>query len=184
MNLAIYGSEDPSTLWDLVDTYFTSVSSTNGSPATYNETAFPPPFTGKLIHYLPEANINTLTMIWQTPSLQNYPRNAVDTFLTRYLGHEGEGSLLSHLKARNFASELSSGIEVDADSFYLFSVQITLTEQGLGNVSDVVQAVFKYAYLLANMTEGQFEEMWCDYVEVNKVVFDYAEKKSPEEYTE
>ena len=88
-----------------------------------------------------------------------------------------------YLKAENYASDLSAGVEVPADSFYLFVLQITLTEQGLGSVSEVIQAVYQYAYLLANMSEAEFGEKWRDYVDVSKVVFDYAENESPEDYT-
>lgn len=183
MNLVVYGRENSSTLWSWVDRYFSPISDRDGSPATYTQVPFPPEYTGKIVHYQPEASTNTLTVFWQTPSLQGYPRNAVAKFLSRYLEHKGQGSLLACLKESNYASDLTAGVEVPADSFYLFSVQLTLTDQGLGNVSKVISSVFQYAYLLANLSESDFNKMWQDFVDVKTVVFDYAEDKSPEEYT-
>jgi len=183
MNLAVYGRENTSVLLDWVNASFAGVRTGLGSPATYSTTAFPgPPYTGRLVHYRPEASTNTLTLFWQTPSLQGHSQNAVSKFLIRYLGHEGEGSLLAYLKGRGMATALRAGIEVAADSFYLFRIQATLTESGLGVVSEVIQAVFHYTYLLANLTEEEFEEKWSDYVTVSGVTFDYAENQSPNDY--
>ncbi len=59
---------------------------------------------------------------------------------------------------------------------------MTLTEDGLEDVAKVVQAVFQYSYLLANLTEEEFQQKWEDFREVAKVNFDYAEKESPNDY--
>jgi hypothetical protein len=47
------------------------------------------------------------------------------------VGHEGSGSLLSALKARGWASELSAGVSEQSSVVWLFEVTITLTEAGL-----------------------------------------------------
>ena len=47
------------------------------------------------------------------------------------MGHEGRGSLLSALKARGWASELSAGVSEQSSVAWLFEVSITLTEAGL-----------------------------------------------------
>ena len=47
------------------------------------------------------------------------------------MGHEGAGSLLSALKARGWATELSAGVADQSSVCWLFEVSITLTEAGL-----------------------------------------------------
>jgi insulysin len=184
MYLAVYGRENTTMLWDLITDVFSNISSNTSYdlPATYSSTAFPPGYTGKLIHYRPEASTNTLSLYWQTPSLQEHRRNFVGNFLLRYLGHKGHGGLFDLLLRRGYASDLDADVEVEADSFELFVLQITLTDSGLENVSEVVQAVFYYTHLLATMSEEEFEQKWEDYSEVETISFDYAEKEAPNDY--
>lgn len=54
-----------------------------------------------------------------------------DEYLAHFVGHEGAGSLLSALKARGWASELSAGVADQSSVCWLFEVSITLTEAGL-----------------------------------------------------
>ena len=73
--------------------------------------------------------------LFQLPSLTNQYRSKADEYLSHLVGHEGQGSLLSALKAKGWASELSAGVgESGYDrntAAYVFEVHITLTEAGL-----------------------------------------------------
>ena len=53
------------------------------------------------------------------------------SFLSHYVGHEGDGSLLSALKKRGWATALSSGVERSAKGIEWYSVTVTLTPLGL-----------------------------------------------------
>ena len=184
MNLVVYGREDISVLQQWAERSFSNVlpSLPEEPPASYNTTAFPSNYTGRLIRYYPEASTDVLTMFWQTPSLQGQRRYAIAEFLTRYLGDEGRGSLLRYLQMRKWASDLQAGVEVDTDSFYLFSLQITLTGDGLDHVSEVIRAAFYFVRLLADLEEQDFQRMWDDFLNVGTLNFDYAEKLTPNEY--
>ncbi len=48
--------------------------------------------------------------LFQLPSLTNQYRSKADEYLSHLVGHEGKGSLLSALKAKGWASELSAGV--------------------------------------------------------------------------
>ena len=58
-------------------------------------------------------------------------RKKADEYLGHFVGHEGSGSLLSALKARGWASELSAGVSEQSSVVWLFEITITLTEAGL-----------------------------------------------------
>ena len=83
---------------------------------------------------------------------------------------------------RGLAFSLAAGTELATDSFHLFSLQITLSDRGLDSISEVVHSVFSFTHLLSNLTEADFSDKWEDFVNVNKVTFDYAEKQSPNDY--
>ena len=65
-----------------------------------------------------------------TPAAR-HNRKKADEYVGHLVGHEGTGSLLSALKARGWASELSAGVSDQSSVAWLFEVSITLTEAGL-----------------------------------------------------
>ena len=73
--------------------------------------------------------------LFQLPSLTNQYRSKADEYLSHLVGHEGKGSLLSALKAKGWASELSAGVgESGYDrntAAYVFEVHMNLTQAGL-----------------------------------------------------
>lgn len=72
--------------------------------------------------------------LFQLPSLTNQYRSKADEYLSHLVGHEGKGSLLSALKAKGWASELSAGVgESGYDrntAAYVFEVHMNLTQAG------------------------------------------------------
>lgn len=65
------------------------------------------------------------------------------------LDHEGVGSLLSYLKKKVWALNLT--FSIDDKSFYsIFTVHILLTDDGLKNLSNVIESVFSYIKLMQN----------------------------------
>ena len=184
MNLVVYSHEDISDLEEMVDLYFSEIPNRGTVPVKYNTTAFPEGanYTQKIIYYRPQASTNTLTLYWQTPSLQDHTKNSISGFLNRYLGYEGEGSLFSLLQTKGLATQISAGTEESTDSFHLFSLQITLTVEGFEHVSDVIRYVFQFTRLLGNLTEKEYLEKWEDYIKIETVNFDFAERKYPNDF--
>ena len=101
-------------------------------------------------------------------------------FLTRYIGHEGEGSILWHLINERWATSLSAGMEVNTDSYSLLFVSIDITNDGLPHISEVIAIVFEYIRLLQGNLGMQ---EWNDFARVSKLNFDYAERDKPSDYT-
>lgn len=60
-------------------------------------------------------------------------------------GHEGENSILSHLKKEGLAMSLSAYADHEMGVFSDFVVSVTLTKKGLENYEYVAQSIFKYA---------------------------------------
>ena len=100
-------------------------------------------------------------------------------FLTRYIGHEGEGSILSKLRNERYATSLSAGVELNTDSYTLLFVSIDVTNDGLPHISEVIAIVFEYVRLLQGNLGMQ---QWDEFVRVNQLKFDYAERDKPSDY--
>ena len=66
------------------------------------------------------------------------------SYFSHLIGHEGENSLLSYLKAEDYAMDLSAGGSDFLDCMSDFEVNVTLTKKGLANTDKVVDAIFTY----------------------------------------
>ena len=180
MQLVIYGRDPIENLTSWANEYFSPINNSNVSAPTFNTTSFPLEYSGKIVYYYPVANKTTLHIYWQTPPLQDKYRNAVSQFLTRYLGHEGKGSILWKLRTDSgLATSLTAGTELDTDSYTLLFVSIDVTSDGLSRLSEIISIVFQYVRYL---TSHFGEQEWEDFVNVSQLNFDYAKKAKAEDY--
>ena len=77
------------------------------------------------------------------------------SYVSNLVGHEGEGSLLSQLKAEGLAENLGAGAGLGWRGGSLFTVNIGLTEKGVGNRDRILQLLFAYMDMPAGEgTEG------------------------------
>ena len=69
-------------------------------------------------------------------------------YISHLIGHEGPGSILAYIKAKGWATGLSSGPMNPCPGTAFFSVGIRLTESGLKNYREVVKTVFQYIAMI------------------------------------
>ena len=183
MQLVVYGRDDLGTLSHMTTRSFSAIPNRNVTKATYNTTSFPPQYSGYIIHYYPEAHTSILTIYWQvTPSLQPHYRNAVGSFITQYLSHQGTTSVAYKLKMMNYAGFLYAGVVFETDSYSLFVAQIGLTENGIRDVSEVVRILFQHVVRFQSINEIEFNRLWADFKSVSQIRFDYSERAPPINY--
>ena len=102
------------------------------------------------MHIIPAVKTgHSITATFQLPSLRSeYPRKPED-YLSHLVGHEGGGSLLSALKGRGWASQLTAGVGEGgferSSATYLFDVSVTLTEAGLAAGPGALQLLYMRA---------------------------------------
>lgn len=131
---------------------------TNGSP--FNEKDF-----HKLYIVEPIKDINSLCLTWVLPSTQHQYKSKPLSYLSWVVGHEGKGSLISYLRKRMWCFSLTSsggGDGTEENSIYsLFSITMSLTNEGIKHIEEVLSCVFMYVTMFQN--EGPqkrlFEEM-------------------------
>ena len=113
----------------------------------------------------PLRELRSVQLLWPSllPPAPDYDHTA--RAVSHLLGHEGNGSLLSALKARGLASALSAGAH-ELVSFATFGVDISLTPRGLAALDDVVAAVFEYVALLRRLPEAQWAAHWAEQAQV------------------
>ena len=110
---------------------------------------------------------------------QEFKANPLSYF-SHLIGHEGENSLLSYLKAEDYAMDLCAGGDHELDCLSDFTITITLTKKGLANTDKVIDATFKYIQRLEEV--GPQEWVFEETKKVGTISFDFAEKGDPMSY--
>lgn len=158
--------------------------------AVKNRDLPPPMFTGSPFtsselsqHVYAQAVKNIRSLEFTFPCADQAPLFATKpgNFITHYIGHEGEGSVLSYLKKLGWAESLGAGAGQGATGFDFFKISIQLTTAGLENHEKVAGIVFAYIDMLRNESEPQkwaFDEQAM----LNEISFRFLEKSKPSGY--
>eukprot|EP00210_Caulerpa_lentillifera_P000591 g572.t1 len=187
MCLAVLGGETLPELESWIHELFSSIPSGLGPMPSFQDQSFP--FQGQFLYLMASVKqLRQTTISFQLPSLRKEYREKSEHYISHVLGHEGAGSLLSELKQRGWATELSAGVEhatFTANSFvYLFQITITLTEAGLkespGFGLAPVALVFKYLDLMRSSPpkEWIYEEMKS----IHQIKLRFLEEEDPDDY--
>jgi len=112
----------------------------------------------------------------QSPLFASKPGN----FITHFLGHEGEGSILSHLKQLGWAEALGAGAGQGATGFDFFKISVDLTKDGLANHKKVAAIIFAYIDMLRS--SGPQEWAFDEQSMLSEMSFKFLEKRKPMNY--
>ncbi|XP_005105938.1 nardilysin [Aplysia californica] len=137
-----------------------------------------PPFQersfNKLLKVIPMEDVHKMELIWALPPLMDHYRARVIEFLSLLLGHEGKGSILSVLRKRHLALEMSGGNDMTGythnSTWSAFILSIKLTDVGMKQYEEVLGVIFQYILLLKkDLPAHVFEEQ--KHIEETKYIF-------------
>ncbi|GAA3959025.1 insulinase family protein [Allohahella marinimesophila] len=133
--------------------------------------------TPALVRIEPFRERRSLTLLFDVPSTLPHYQTKPLYYLTYLIGHEGEGSLLSALKARQLAEGLSAGIFINADQRALLSISVNLTKQGVDEHDAVIAGIFEYVELIREkgIEAWRFQEQQ----RMMELAFKFQEKSAP-----
>ncbi|TNJ05481.1 peptidase M16 [Aeromonas veronii] len=103
---------------------------------------------GVRIHINPVKETRKLSLCFPLPNVDEFYDKKPLTFLSHLIGYEGDGSLLSLLKAKGWVNQLSAGGGISGADFKDFGVNFGLTPLGLEHVDDILAALFGYLKLI------------------------------------
>uniref|UniRef100_A0AAR2LN37 Nardilysin a (N-arginine dibasic convertase) n=1 Tax=Pygocentrus nattereri TaxID=42514 RepID=A0AAR2LN37_PYGNA len=139
-----------------------------------------------LFPVVPVRKIHALTISWALPPQGKHYRVKPLHYISWLIGHEGAGSILSMLRKRCWALALFGGNNetgFDQNTTYsIFSVSITLTDEGYQNFFQVVHLVFQYLKMLQKLGPQQRIYQEIQKIEANE--FHYQEQTDPIEFVE
>uniref|UniRef100_A0A7N6AU31 Nardilysin a (N-arginine dibasic convertase) n=1 Tax=Anabas testudineus TaxID=64144 RepID=A0A7N6AU31_ANATE len=161
MTLAVQSKETLDTLEQWVREIFIKVPN-NGEPRpdfSHLQQPFDTPAFNKLYRVVPVRKVHALTISWAVPPQGKHYRVKPLHYISWLIGHEGTGSILSLLRKKCWALALFGGNSetgFDQNTTYsIFSVSITLTDQGYQNFYQVVHFVFQYLKMLQTLGPQQ-----------------------------
>uniref|UniRef100_A0A7N6AIG1 Nardilysin a (N-arginine dibasic convertase) n=1 Tax=Anabas testudineus TaxID=64144 RepID=A0A7N6AIG1_ANATE len=135
---------------------------------------------------VPVRKVHALTISWAVPPQGKHYRVKPLHYISWLIGHEGTGSILSLLRKKCWALALFGGNSetgFDQNTTYsIFSVSITLTDQGYQNFYQVVHFVFQYLKML--QTLGPQQRIYEEIQKIEANEFHYQEQTDPIEFVE
>ncbi|XP_056234690.1 nardilysin b [Seriola aureovittata] len=188
MTLAVQSKETLDTLEQWVREIFIKVPN-NGDPRPdffHLQQPFDTPAFNKLYRVVPVRKVHALTISWAVPPQGKHYRVKPLHYISWLIGHEGTGSILSLLRKKCWALALFGGNSetgFDQNTTYsIFSISITLTDQGYQNFYQVVDFVFQYLKML--QTLGPQQRIYEEIQKIEANEFHYQEQTDPIEFVE
>uniref|UniRef100_A0A671SPZ8 Nardilysin-like n=1 Tax=Sinocyclocheilus anshuiensis TaxID=1608454 RepID=A0A671SPZ8_9TELE len=188
MTLAVQSKESLDTLEEWVREIFSQVPN-NGKPKpdfSDQLSPFETPAFNKLYRMVPVRKVHALTITWALPPQEKHYRVKPLHYIAWLIGHEGTGSILSMLRRKCWALALFGGNSetgFDQNTTYsIFSISITLTDEGFQNFYEVAHLVFQYLKML--QTLGPQQRVYEEIQKIEANEFHYQEQTDPIEYVE
>ncbi|XP_029350419.1 nardilysin-like [Echeneis naucrates] len=188
MTLAVQSKEKLDTLEEWVREIFSKVPN-NGLPKPdFSDllNPFETPAFNKLYRVVPVRKVHALNITWALPPQEKHYRVKPLHYISWLIGHEGTGSILSVLRRKCWALALFGGNSetgFDQNTTYsIFSISITLTDEGFQNFYEVTHLVFQYLKML--QTLGPQQRVYNEIQKIEANEFHYQEQIDPIEYVE
>ncbi|KAJ8273984.1 hypothetical protein COCON_G00086090 [Conger conger] len=177
MTLAVQSRESLDTLEDWVREIFSKIPN-NGLPKPHFSDQLDPfntPAFNKLYLVVPVRKEHALTISWALPPQEQHYRVKPLHYISWLIGHEGAGSILSLLRKKCWALALFGGNSetgFDQNSTYsIFSISITLTDEGSHHFYQVADLVFQYLKMLQTLGPQQRIYQEIQKIEANRQSF-------------
>ncbi|XP_027258238.1 nardilysin isoform X2 [Cricetulus griseus] len=188
MTLVVQSKETLDTLEKWVTEIFSQIPN-NGQPKPnfgHLTDPFDTPAFNKLYRVVPIRKIHALTITWALPPQQQHYRVKPLHYISWLVGHEGKGSILSYLRKKCWALALfggngETGFEQNS-TYSVFSISITLTDEGYEHFFEVAHAVFQYLKMLQEL--GPEKRVFEEIQKIEDNEFHYQEQTDPVEYVE
>ncbi|KAH0618622.1 hypothetical protein JD844_017997 [Phrynosoma platyrhinos] len=147
---------------------------------------FETPDFHKLYRVVPIRKTHSLNITWALPPQEQHYRVKPLHYIAWLVGHEGKGSILSFLRKKFWALALyggngETGFEQNS-TYSVFSICVTLTDEGYKHFYEVAHVVFQYLKMLQQT--GPDRRIWEEIQKIEANEFHYQEQTDPVEYVE
>ncbi|XP_060627682.2 nardilysin-like isoform X1 [Anolis sagrei] len=188
MNLVVQSRETLNVLEKWVTEIFSQIPNNELPRPTFNylKDPFDTPEFNKIYRVIPVKEIHSLSISWALPTQEKNYRVKPLYYISWLMGHEGKGSVLSLLRKKFWALALfggngETGFEQNS-TYSLFSISVTLTDEGLEHFYEVIHLIFQYLKMLKK--NGPEKRIWEEIQKIEGNGFCFQEQSDPLEYVE
>uniref|UniRef100_A0A8C0B9A8 Nardilysin convertase n=1 Tax=Buteo japonicus TaxID=224669 RepID=A0A8C0B9A8_9AVES len=138
---------------------------------------------------VPIRKVHSLSITWALPPQEQYYRYVKPLhYISWLVGHEGKGSVLSFLRKKFWALALyggngETGFEQNS-TYSIFSISVTLTDEGYKHFYEVAHVVFQYVKMLQKRGPDKRQVIWEEIQKIEANEFHYQEQTDPVDYVE
>ena len=177
MTLALIGPHSLDTLEALTHEAFEEIPNRHLCPFVPTAPLVEKEQLQQFIRIEPIKDLRKLTLTFVLPDANPHYKIKPLSYIAHLLGDESTGSLISYLKSKEYANNLSAGGGNNGSNFREFSISLGLTKKGLSNIDDIVCAVFQSLHLIRK--EGLSAWRYDEKRAVQEMAFRYQEPKRP-----
>ncbi|KAF9103581.1 Insulinase (Peptidase M16) [Mortierella sp. AM989] len=181
MKLVILGREPLDQLAEWAIEKFSAIKNLGIDPPACTSAPWTAKELLKTCYVKPVKDVRSLEIKFPFPD--QYPHYTIHParYITHAIGHEGSGSILSLLKKKGWANNLSAGTSHGGIGFEFFKVTVDLTKEGLVHYEDVTVIIFQYIQMLRK--EGVRPYIWDEIASLAATTFRFKEKSPAAGYT-
>lgn len=180
MRLVVMGAQSLDELEALVTPMFSQVPNKEFQHEVIAAPLFDEGSLPMFVQVEPLATLRQLQVSFPIADYRDLYQEKPVAYLGNLVGHEGQGSLLSQLKAEGLAESLSAGAGLGWRGGALFSVSVSLTEKGAADSDRVLQLLFAYMDMLRD--KGPREWLYTEQSQLSDLSFRFREQVSPIRY--
>ncbi|XP_043474381.1 nardilysin-like [Leptopilina heterotoma] len=134
----------------------------------------------------PVKDICQIELTWSMPPLHHLYKSKPHQYVSWIIGHEGKGSLINYLRKKMWCLDIFTGNAeggFEHSSMYaLFSLCLTLTDEGHKHLKEVLEAVFSYINMVRK--NGPDQRIYNEISLIEKTNFKFMDEEDPVEYVE
>lgn len=148
MRVAVYGSDSLDKMQQWVEEKFSGIENKQLAVNSFPSEPYSANELGRIVEVVPVKDVKSLDVFFPMPTVQPHYRTKPLGYVAHLIGHESEGSILAHLKAKGWANALGCYTFLSQQDFAAFRVNVTLTDEGANHVDDIVAIIFSYVGML------------------------------------
>ena len=177
MTLAVSAPLPLETLEELVKERFSGIKNRQADPFMDGVPLIEAQHTQQQINVKTLKDIRQLSLTFPVDARRDYWNRKPLNFIANQLGYEGNGSLLSYLKAEGLADGLGAWVGIDLPEQATFDLSIDLTEKGMQQIDHIVGSVFSAIELIK--AKGIQSQLYAEQAQLASTNFMFQERSEP-----
>ncbi|GAA5882619.1 hypothetical protein JCM16303_002075 [Sporobolomyces ruberrimus] len=178
MKLVVIGNQSIDELTEIVTREYSDIPNSNRQRPEFPSSPISSDQASTEVSYRTVKDTPQLRIEFPLPDLKTKWQTKPGQYVSHFVGHEGDGSILAELKERGWATSLSSGCSNGAAGFDFLRININLTAAGLKHYKKVVSIVYEYLAILRSSPPLQWS--WEETAQLGRVSWKFKEKGSPQ----